>query len=98
MNYQYNVVIPLAGKGKRFKDAGFSDHKSVLDINGSSMLERIMEKFPYEPNFYLLTIAFFLFTIYRMRRRTAASGGCETTITKEGEIHRLKNRVSSQKN
>ena len=55
MNYQYNVVIPLAGKGKRFKDAGFSDHKSVLDINGSSMLERIMEKFPYEPNFYLLT-------------------------------------------
>ena len=55
MNYQYNVVIPLAGRGKRFMDAGFSEHKSILDINGFSMLERIIEKFPYKPKFYFLT-------------------------------------------
>ncbi len=41
----YGVIIPLCGEGKRFKKVGFKEHKSVLKIQGKSMLERVMHKF-----------------------------------------------------
>ena len=59
----YSVVIPLAGIGSRFKNAGYSEHKSILDISGASMLERIMEKFPCQPTFYIVTTKSILSTI-----------------------------------
>ena len=51
----YGVIIPLCGEGKRFKKVGFKEHKSVLKIQGKSMLERVMHKFLGNPTFYVIT-------------------------------------------
>ena len=35
------LVIPMCGIGKRFKEEGFIDHKSMIKVNHLTMLERI---------------------------------------------------------
>jgi molybdopterin-guanine dinucleotide biosynthesis protein A len=53
--HNYSVIIPLAGSGSRFVRDGFTCHKSTLDINGRNMLQRIFDKFPHDPSFYIIT-------------------------------------------
>ena len=43
MNRIINLVIPAAGKGSRFSDAGWKKPKPFIDVNGRSMLERVIE-------------------------------------------------------
>jgi len=38
-----NVIIPMAGSGKRFTDAGFKTPKPLIDINGKPMFRRALE-------------------------------------------------------
>lgn len=38
-----DVVIPMAGNGQRFRDAGFVDPKPLIDIAGRPMIVRVME-------------------------------------------------------
>ena len=38
-----NVVVPMAGKGSRFKQAGFKQQKPFIDINGKKMIELVIE-------------------------------------------------------
>lgn len=40
-----NIVIPCAGLGKRFKEAGFDTPKPLLDVYGKTMIERVVENF-----------------------------------------------------
>lgn len=40
-----NLVIPMAGKGQRFKDAGFTTPKPLIPINGTPMIYRVAENF-----------------------------------------------------
>tara|TARA_B100000212_G_scaffold26342_2_gene17515 strand:+ start:555 stop:2078 length:1524 start_codon:yes stop_codon:yes gene_type:complete len=49
-----NLVIPMCGIGKRFSDAGFINHKSMIEVDGKSMLERVINKFD-NINIYLIT-------------------------------------------
>lgn len=42
------VVIPMAGKGQRFKDAGFFVPKPLIPIGGKPMIERVVDNF--KPN------------------------------------------------
>lgn len=44
----------MCGIGKRFSDAGFMEHKSMLKIDGQNMLERILKKFD-NINIFLIT-------------------------------------------
>ncbi len=44
----------MCGIGKRFKDAGYKDHKSMIEINFKNMLERIMDNFK-DINLFLIT-------------------------------------------
>jgi len=37
------ILIPMAGRGKRFEDAGYSFPKPLIDINGKTMIEVIVE-------------------------------------------------------
>lgn len=37
-----NILIPMAGIGKRFQDAGFIDPKPFIDVNGMSMIETVL--------------------------------------------------------
>ena len=38
-----NVIIPMAGRGKRFEDAGYSFPKPLVDINGKPMIQVVIE-------------------------------------------------------
>jgi NDP-sugar pyrophosphorylase family protein len=38
-----NIVIPMAGEGSRFKDAGFKDPKPLIKINNKYMIEVVVE-------------------------------------------------------
>jgi len=40
-----NIIVPLAGEGKRFTDAGYPE-KPFVDINGKSMIETVLESLP----------------------------------------------------
>ena len=37
------ILIPMAGRGKRFDDAGYSFPKPLIDINGKTMIQVIVE-------------------------------------------------------
>lgn len=38
-----NVVIPMAGAGSRFSNAGYLKPKPLIDVNGKPMIERVVE-------------------------------------------------------
>jgi NDP-sugar pyrophosphorylase family protein len=38
-----NIIIPMAGRGSRFKDAGYSFPKPLIDINGKTMIEMVVD-------------------------------------------------------
>lgn len=38
-----NVLIPMAGAGSRFVKAGYIKPKPLIDVNGKSMIERVVE-------------------------------------------------------
>lgn len=44
MSYQeINILIPMAGEGSRFANAGFEKPKPFIDVKGKPMIERVME-------------------------------------------------------
>jgi len=38
-----NIVIPMAGEGRRFKEAGYKKPKPFIDVFGKLMVERVIE-------------------------------------------------------
>jgi len=38
-----NIVIPMAGAGSRFKEAGYTFPKPLIDINGKPMIQLVIE-------------------------------------------------------
>lgn len=40
---QINVVIPMAGRGDRMKQAGYTDSKPLIDVLGKPMIQRVIE-------------------------------------------------------
>ncbi|MDP3043077.1 MAG: glycosyltransferase family 2 protein [bacterium] len=38
-----NIVIPMAGEGSRFKNAGYTFPKPLIDVNGKPMIQIIIE-------------------------------------------------------
>lgn len=44
-----NILIPMAGLGSRFKDAGYDKPKPLIDVNGKTMIERVLENFNNHP-------------------------------------------------
>jgi len=38
-----NITIPMSGAGKRFQEAGFSYPKPLIDVNGKTMITRVIE-------------------------------------------------------
>ncbi len=40
---EINVVIPMAGLGSRFADAGYAKPKPFIDVNGKPMIVRVLE-------------------------------------------------------
>ncbi len=37
-----NIIIPMAGRGSRFQDAGYAFPKPLIDVNGKTMIEVVI--------------------------------------------------------
>jgi len=46
-----NIIIPMAGEGRRFRDMGYSFPKPLVDINGKPMIQWVIENINVEGNF-----------------------------------------------
>ena len=46
-----NVVIPMAGAGSRFADAGYTFPKPLIDVNGKPMIQTVIENLGLEANY-----------------------------------------------
>jgi len=49
-----NVVIPMAGAGSRFKNAGFTFPKPLIEVNGKPMIQVVVENLNVEANFIFI--------------------------------------------
>jgi NDP-sugar pyrophosphorylase family protein len=49
-----NVVIPAAGMGSRFRREGFNDPKPFIDVQGKSMIQRVLENLKIDNAHYIL--------------------------------------------
>lgn len=51
-----NIVIPMAGAGSRFVDAGFSTPKPFVDVCGVVMIERVLNNLKIDNARYILIV------------------------------------------
>jgi len=49
-----NVLIPMAGLGSRFADAGYMDPKPMIDVNGIPMIQAVVESLGVEGNYIFI--------------------------------------------
>jgi UDP-N-acetylglucosamine diphosphorylase / glucose-1-phosphate thymidylyltransferase / UDP-N-acetylgalactosamine diphosphorylase / glucosamine-1-phosphate N-acetyltransferase / galactosamine-1-phosphate N-acetyltransferase len=49
-----NIVIPMAGLGSRFSEAGYAKPKPFVDVNGKPMIVRVMENLMYQDARFIL--------------------------------------------
>ena len=42
----YQLIIPMSGKGSRFRQAGYSELKPFIEVAGKPMIEHILEMYP----------------------------------------------------
>ncbi len=50
-----NLIIPCAGRGQRFIDAGFDTYKPLIHIFGKPMILHVIDAFPKEFKTYIIT-------------------------------------------
>ena len=48
------VVIPMSGSGQRFRQAGYSLPKPLLDVAGKPLIERQLEQYPRDWKFVFI--------------------------------------------
>ena len=46
-----NILIPMAGAGTRFQQAGYTFPKPLIEINGKPMIQLVVENLNVEANF-----------------------------------------------
>lgn len=49
-----NIVIPMAGAGSRFAQAGYQKPKPFIDVDGKPMIVRVLENLAYQDARYIL--------------------------------------------
>ena len=48
MKQFFNIVLPMAGRGSRFQEQGYTDSKPFIDVNGKPMVQRVIENLNIE--------------------------------------------------
>ena len=48
------IIIPMAGTGQRFLDAGHSSSKPLIEVDGKPIIEHVIDLFPNESNFIFI--------------------------------------------
>ena len=46
-----HIIIPMSGIGKRFIDAGYTDPKPLIVVDGKPIIEHVCNLFPGENKF-----------------------------------------------
>jgi HAD superfamily hydrolase (TIGR01509 family) len=49
-----NIVIPMAGAGSRFSDAGYTFPKPLIDVNGKPMVQLVIDNLSIEGNYIFI--------------------------------------------
>jgi dTDP-glucose pyrophosphorylase len=49
-----NILIPMAGNGSRFFNAGYKDPKPLIDVNGEPMIQRVVENIGIPGNYIFI--------------------------------------------
>jgi len=49
-----NVLIPMAGAGSRFTDAGYTFPKPLIDVNGKPMIQTVVENLGLDANYIFI--------------------------------------------
>ena len=49
-----NILIPMAGEGSRFKSAGYTFPKPLIDVNGKPMIQCVVENLDFDANYIFL--------------------------------------------
>lgn len=49
-----NILIPMAGEGSRFKKAGYTFPKPLIDVGGKPMIQRVIENLDFDANYIFL--------------------------------------------
>ncbi|MEW5494381.1 glycosyltransferase family 2 protein [Enterobacter cloacae] len=74
-----NIVIPMAGRGSRFSEAGFSDPKPFIPVAGVPMIELVINNLrPQQPHRFIFVCQQEHLHRYNFRRRLEElAPGCE---------------------
>jgi|TARA_R100001082_G_scaffold100480_1_gene69628 dTDP-glucose pyrophosphorylase len=48
MKQKCNILIPMAGRGSRFEEQGYTDKKPFIDVNGKPMIHRVIKNLGIE--------------------------------------------------
>ncbi|MEL0097872.1 MAG: NTP transferase domain-containing protein, partial [Planctomycetaceae bacterium] len=51
-----NVLIPMAGVGKRFQDAGYDNYKPFIEVAGKPMIHHALDPFPEDVDRHIITV------------------------------------------
>lgn len=49
-----NILVPMAGEGSRFANAGYEKPKPFIDVNGIPMIERVLKNLDYKNSNFIL--------------------------------------------
>jgi len=61
------IVIPMSGQGSRFRRAGYSQLKPLIEVDGAPMIEHVVRMFPGETDFLFICSQDALDTIPELR-------------------------------
>ena len=53
-NENLNVLIPMAGAGSRFAEAGYTFPKPLIDVNGKPMIQTVVENLGLDANYHFV--------------------------------------------
>ena len=48
MKQFFNIVLPMAGRGSRFRQKGYKNSKPFIDVEGKPMIQRVVENLNIE--------------------------------------------------
>lgn len=78
-----NVLIPMAGLGSRFSDAGYTFPKPLIEVNGKTMIETVVRNLNMNANFIFI-VQKQHYDYYNLSHfLNAIKPGCQIVITDE---------------
>lgn len=51
-----NILIPMAGRGKRFADKGYTFPKPLIDVDGKTMIQKVVENINIDANYTFVVL------------------------------------------